>query len=452
MNFGTMGAGFGGMGRVGAAVGSAAEWVNPLALASSMTPNYVVDPNLGSDTNAGTVSAPFATITKLRTTLEALGNNSTKIAFIKGATYTDQNLDISNASSGLNFTLVFDIGASIVWTQAVDKSGIQLGALAGNELHIYGNGYSIGVDSASKLLISGFLTGTGNGIGCNNSDLWVDNVNVTNCVDGLSGHGGGDTHSTNCIFENCTKSAFAHIGTGAHETTDCDFIGRSGASSGIGQIDATNSLTALRCRYIPITAGQVLTPQAGQFTQCEIGTTSLRAALATYSGAAFTDCFFNLTIDANFTATFTSCYGKFSARDRGAPATADMVFRNCIFVGPATGLTGCFYANFDDGGGSWDGIGYDMRDCIITGYVTAIGGGFTANQFTKWNSNSKLDNICTFGNTTGIHASITTETNELTSNPQIGAANTTAKTDYGYAPGSPCIGAGFGGGNIGFAA
>ncbi len=138
---------------------------------------------------------------------------------------------------------------------------------------------------------------------------------------------------------------------------------------------------------------------------------------------------------------------------RGAPATTDAVFRNCIFVGrPSGAATDLFYGNFDDLGGNWDGIGYDLRDCIITGYVTGVGGGFTANQFTKWDANSKLDNICTFGNTTGIHASITTETNELTSNPTIGPANTTVKADYGYLPGSPCIGAGFGGGNIGFAA
>ena len=38
------------------------------------------------------------------------------------------------------------------------------------------------------------------------------------------------------------------------------------------------------------------------------------------------------------------------------------------------------------------------------------------------------------------------------SDPLLGAMNTTAKADWGYGEGSPCIGAGSGGADIGFAA
>lgn len=425
------------------------QWIVDLITQTGVQADYYVDPShpSASDSNAGTSpNSPWSTLTKVKSTFEALASSASAVVFCRAATYTDQTLSISiAANTGITMTVAFEPGAIMSWTLGTAPSnGIGLGNVSGNTIRVYGNG----------LQINNYNPTSGNGVGSNSGTVYVYDVIVDNAADGASTHGtDGAMYVYDSIFRNCTTGAFNNTGTNIFQAYRCTFEGRSGATAGIGSNEANVTPLFEDCTFTPATAGQSMIPRAATFTRCVVGSTTVRVNIDTYTGVNFTDCYLNLSADLRFPATFTRCYGKTSFRVRGATATGTATFRNCVFVGNSNGITsGHLYANFDPNDGTWDGLVYDYRDCILTGYVTAVGAGFSANQFAKFNTNSKLDNISTFGNTTGIHASITIETNELTTDPDIGVANTTVKSDYGYAPGSPAIGAGFGGGNIGFAA
>jgi hypothetical protein len=97
---------------------------------------------------------------------------------------------------------------------------------------------------------------------------------------------------------------------------------------------------------------------------------------------------------------------------------------------------------------------FDVIDSVITGYATGIGGGFNATAGTHWTTATNAATFCNFfNNTTDVDSNITTGVSDnITTDPEIGAANTTVKSDYAVAATSPCVGAGSAGGDIGFQA
>ena len=103
---------------------------------------------------------------------------------------------------------------------------------------------------------------------------------------------------------------------------------------------------------------------------------------------------------------------------------------------------------------------FTVVNSIITGYTTAIGAAFdAANAAGQIDAPTEISYCCLFGNTTNFHSTWTADDgfaaavhDNITSDPLIGDMSSTNKADWGYGPGSPCIGAGSSGGNIGFAA
>jgi hypothetical protein len=131
-----------------------------------------------------------------------------------------------------------------------------------------------------------------------------------------------------------------------------------------------------------------------------------------------------------------------------------MSISHCVLVGGATGLTNSvLYRNFDGGQGDWNVI-----DSVLTGYGTAVGHNFGATDAGYFETaGNTVTYCCLHGNSVNIDADIEATTADvstgvITTDPQIGPADSYVKNDYAVAAGSPCVGAGSAGGDIGFQA
>lgn len=415
----------------------------------------------GSDTGTGSRSSPWRSSTKLTAALGALTSGQSRTAYLAAGTYG--SLYVSPPAADTTSSAVVTLAPGcVIDTRGTLNDGI--GAAGAMTITFHLNG----------ALLYGSGTNGGNspnGIGAHQSavvtvygspDGSPVRASVVGFADGTSAHSTSRTDVFRTVFAECDKACFANINTTVANYTDCVFAGRAAASNGLGSHQSTGAVTYTRCVFAPASAGQTAEFGRGAYTltNCEVGSTGVRVAISSGNASAtedgtLTDCYLNATLDARTKTAFTRCYGRISMRVRGATTVSDLVMRNCVWVGRPTGAaTDFIYANFDPNDGTWDGIGYDIRDTIVTGYTTAVGSGFSANQITKFNAGSSLTYCCLSGNTTNYAASVTgtATTGNITSDPLIGSAASTVQSDYGYGAGSPCIGAGFGGGNIGFAA
>jgi len=124
---------------------------------------------------------------------------------------------------------------------------------------------------------------------------------------------------------------------------------------------------------------------------------------------------------------------------------------NCVISGPATGNSSVFYSNYNPGSsGQWlvrDSIfetaSFMDVDATNAGYLVAAGSRFRNNILS---GSAAIDADLITADTGGVVVG-----DNITADALIGAANTLDPDDYGYASGSPAIGAGSTGGNCGFA-
>jgi hypothetical protein len=131
--------------------------------------------------------------------------------------------------------------------------------------------------------------------------------------------------------------------------------------------------------------------------------------------------------------------------------------QNCVFIGGASGTgvgatNSVLFRNADLNQGTWE-----FQNCVFKGYTTCLGSSYgvaDAAYFVAQENFATYINY--FGNTTNVDADLLTAagtsvtTGVITTDPQIGPANSYDQADYAIGPLSPCIGAGFGGGDIGF--
>lgn len=367
---------------------------------------------------------------------------------IAAGTYTNQSANITRSFSAAARTSVLELhfgaGSVVEWTAGTDQSAFQ--ALGANWLlDVHGHGSTV----------QGFSTGTGNGFGAHNTAaIAARRWTVDNCVDGISGHNDAYVYAYDCLFRNCTKGGYTHVQNTRGFHYRCTFEGRSGASLGIGYEDATCQSLFEDCVFTPAASGQGCSFGIATVRRSKFGTLAAACPIGlpeTAGGALLEDCFMHQSGDARIAGTLRRCYGKFSMRLRGTLTNPDLVIENCIFVDSSTGSTydGFLWGN-NDGGTAWQGQGYIIRDSIFKSYAVAIGNGFSANQYASFNSASTIANCCFHGNSTNIHASITIATTTITADPLLGPCSSTNQLDWAIGVGSPCIGAGSSGGNIGF--
>lgn len=427
-----------------------------------------VDINTGSDANPGTQAAPIQTIAHAGTLIEAYSAGVTRTVLVKSGTYPYSSGASSWGSialgAGTTVNVSFEEGCIFQGPNddVTSASWIDCAGAGVYELNFFGLGAPKG---ASAPRITGFDGGTGNGIGCNMSggaSFNVDNFQIDDCVDGWSMHGVNSNMSvSNLVITGCSKGALTHIHTGGlAEAVDCDFTGGTAASLGIGKPGGDAGAPQAEytgCRFIPISAAQIFNMARTNFTDCEIGTLTVRSAVtALVTVANVTNCFCNISFDVNNFFVFNTCWGKITTRHRNA---GNVSMSHCIWGTSASGTTTAFvFSDFDPGAGS----PYTVTDTVIRGYAQAggaIGTGMTATLAAQFIAGpADYDFVYMFANTldfdadvladAGFAAAFTNITQGV--DPQIGSMATTAKADWALLPGSPCIGTGSAGSNIGF--
>lgn len=417
----------------------------------------------GDDMNDGSAGAPFATVTKLAQAMSASDSDTTTTAFIAAGDYLDdQFAPAVGGKTDVTMELTFEegctlqSGATIEGGMGAGNTGIN--GSAGARVFVYGNG----------LTVSGFMASSGNGIGSGSGGYIVcHDVNATNCDDGFSLHGDAYGELHRGTISNCAKSCVAHVNTSSSKHYDCTFIGDySGSMVGLVLTQGPNRHEFHRCTAAPSgnNIGIGCTNGAGVdvlFDECVLGSLTARVAFTTNQAAGLdvTNSFVNASFDASHDMSFDECYGFLSLRHRnGGGAGGGITMTNCVWGGGSSGATDALiYANYDPGSGS----PINITDCVVVGYGTALGASFSAALAEQFiDAGAGITHTLFHANGTDIDADLIADdgyaaafmNNVTGSDPLLGAMNTTAKADWGYGEGSPCIGAGSGGADIGFAA
>jgi hypothetical protein len=209
------------------------------------------------------------------------------------------------------------------------------------------------------------------------------------------------------------------------------------------------------CIFTPAASDQRLRLSQGgavTVTRCRFGTLSTYLQLVSDNAVStITDSFLNVYADGNVHAAFDGCYGRLTTRQRSG---GDISISHCVLVGGASGSTNSvLFRNFNGGQDDWNVI-----DSVLTGYATAVGHNFGATDagFFETAGNT-VTYCCLHGNSVNFDADIEAtsadvSTGVITTDPQIGSADSFVKNDYAVAAGSPCVGTGSAGGDIGFQA
>jgi len=436
--------------------------------------DYYVAPSVAGadDSNDGSRSAPFATHAAVRTLIDGLGGSDEVSIYIEGKVYAEEHLSWSTtAASGAIANIYLGAGYILDGTD-LTTGGINVAGGSGWTINVVALG---GV--ANRAIIRDFLQASANAIGLTGANnLTVSYIEVTNCEDGCSNHTSGGTLTTNdCYIHDNTRSEIVHAGGTSIHNNDL-IVAKGDESVGFIVTSAGSSTTFNDCTLTPAGTYGTSFPASGAtgglYTSLEgtvvfnggtfgdIGTKSVYVALA--PAATFNDVVVDVMTDGNKTLTFNDCAGYFTTRSRSGGA---FTFRNCDWRGPSTNRPTSVFGASNTASMLVD-IGtlgvpkWDMLDCMVTGFASAaIGQAMDATEAAALVAVSgfQIKNNAFFGNGTNIDADIvsadggTDIADNITDDPLLSLTPGDAITSWGYRPGSPCIGAGTAGGNIGFA-
>lgn len=314
-----------------------------------------------------------------------------------------------------------------------------------------------------------------NGVGCSASGHGrAMDCRISGCDDGLTIHATSAVEDIRNTVSGCTKGAFTHTGNGANAKAEFSaFYGRLGALAGVG-LFAENGGTFdfFGCDFLPDPATTTVwssyyvastdgspgssTPTAAQrrIRGCRFGAPHITIG-ATGQGigglhnTTIEDCYLNgflfQTSVSNLLVQWTRCYGGWGYRPRRT-TTSLAQWDNCVNnLGSVTthvAVDAFFYSAPSDVFGS----GY-VKNCIFTGCATAIK---AVSNVAEFNAQFQLLNNLFYNNTLNYTAGITPDGVDVVGqNPLIIDMTSTEQADWHVQAGSPSLGAGVGGSDIG---
>lgn len=418
----------------------------------TLTPDFWVDGAAGLDTNAGTSeAAAFKSLSKASSVVYGTVKAGRVIVRVKAGTYStaDDYFLVSTLAAAVNdgLTVVFEPGVIMDGVNmAGSENGFEFDTPTAWPTIVYGNG----------LIVRNYVDATAaspNGFGNRGShDLSVYNAHVENCEDGFSAHGQSTMRLYDCTAQTCTKTAVAHVNTATAEHYRCVFTGLATAV-GIAVVEAGVTATFEDTQFFSsptVINAMSIASATSSLTRCQFGSLTRQVTL-NGNGFAVNDSFLNVYVQLSQTMEFQRCYGFASFRQRNG---GGLTLENSVIAGPATGYSSIFYADFDSGAGSphivrnnifetATATAFMAYDATNSGYVVAAGSQFHNNILS---GSAAFDADLIAADTGG-----TVLAGNVTADALIGVANTLAPNDYGYAAGSPAIGAATDGGNSGFA-
>ncbi|WP_460456320.1 hypothetical protein [Arenimonas alkanexedens] len=216
---------------------------------------------------------------------------------------------------------------------------------------------------------------------------------------------------------------------------DCVFIADVASAKGIGIGIGFNAGEAdfVRCRFIK---------GAGTWAANDSG--------AANSPVRMTDCYAEgLNAEANAASRFLRCYGDWKIRmGRGTGTQGPAIIENCVFSRTGAPI---LEWHFYDGGATWNGgPGGSVRNNIFEDATTAISSVTTAGAIARVNAIWSFENNCFFNNTANYTAGLTADGVDVTGqDPLLVTGSGSDQDNWKVESGSPCIGAGTSGVNIG---
>lgn len=418
--------------------------------------NYYIDAALGNDANDGLTSGtPWKTLSKIASVMSGRSGVTTRV-LVKSGTY-DTALDYVNVSVALTaitlLDIVFEPGCTMDGTAAnVISSTNGFEFAFGTEAWratIYGNGLKINNYTHPS-------ASSPNGVGNRSFTIvTAHNVHCTNCEDGFSSHEDGQMYIYDSSAVGGVKSAFAHIDRTNTRHYRCYFEADSGALLGLGTINDTNSIGYFEdCIFVPATSGQKFILKNTTLVRCQVGTMDKSVELSTQTTSAvpmtISDSFINMYADGATGATLLRCFGKFSARIRTG---GNQSIKNCVFVAPATGKGSIFFSNYSSGGAQ---TLVSHNNIYVTDTAIAFMDVDSTNASYMVTANNEFFNNILYGSAAFDDDLITADSlnavrvGNLTSNPLLGSADTLDMINYSFQAGSPAVGAGVAGVDIGF--
>ncbi|MEL6167103.1 MAG: hypothetical protein AAFR35_00335 [Pseudomonadota bacterium] len=412
------------------------------ALGLQSIPDYWIDATAGDDGNDGMSEAsPWASLSMISATLLASG--SVVRVRVKAGTYATsgdyvsvQNVGVSGATLEIAFEpgCVVD-GASYAGNEsAFDPSGDAF------TFRVYGNGATI----------QNVQTTTGNALGGNGSvicEYW--NFVIDNCVDGMTLHDSTIGTFYDVTVRNCTKAGIAHVNSATASHYRCHVTEKVGGGTGNAVIADGGAMHFEDCILIPDANGGTLEIDGSTMQRCQLGTESKAVRLVTTTDAStLTKCFINAYVDGNSLLTIDRCYGRFSVRSRNG---GDIIVRNSVFSGPASSQSRSVFSNYDPGSSSPFEINntifagsytFMSLDAANAGYLVAAGAAFR-NNFLTSGKVYDADLLAADSGGTSVQGT-------QTGDPLIGPAASLIMSDYAFGAGSPALGSGTNGGDIGF--
>jgi hypothetical protein len=426
---------------------------NAVVLTVQLIGDRYISPTGDDDADGLTRGTAWATLGKLNTDMATLDGGAERTYVVMAGTYNDQRF---NYGANKTATIVIDCEEGVI----VDCEGAAT-KLDGIQVENSPNAFLTFNLRGAEFI--GTTASSANGISTTNDVRFTVNGAAADGTlahfhgydDGASFHGTSGLADriqiNDCKFSDCSKSAWLHIQSAVGTHRRCVFIGKAGAASGVGdnQATLTSELQVFEdCEFIPASSGQTLGIRRSIMSGCKLGTASLSVNIGNQPGLMeLTDCFLNATGDGPGTSSFLRCFGYLDFRIRGT-ASQEPVFQKCVFEGRTTSISlqnGSFFVS----DGNWLGGSHLYEDCVIYDYGTAFNA-TNSNQIAHINANWSVDHCCMFENTNNFAAGITLGTNLVLADPLLGSRATTNQADWAVGVGSPCIGAGSDGGNIGF--
>lgn len=426
------------------------QWVGPFDAADNAVAglglegphDFYVDAVNGSDANDGLTEAnAVASLNAINETL--LNTGQTTKVLVKPGLYgkaTDY-IKVNNATTtGATLQVAFVPGA------VIDGS-----AYAGNEsafdplgnafeFRVYGNGAEI----RNVTTTSGNALGGSGDVTCH-----YYNFSVDGCVDGMTLHNTSVGHFHDIAVTNCTKSGIAHVNSSSAFHYRCSVTEAVGGGSANVVICDAGSMYFEDCVLVPDANGGTLDLDGATLVRSQLGTeTKAAKIIATAAPADLSNCFVNLYADGNCDLTMDKCFGKFSVRSRNGGA---ITVTNCVFNGHASSQNRTVFSNYNPGSSS----PFILKDTIFAGSYTysqldANNAGYLVAAGSEFHNNFLADGKVYDADLVAADTGGTVIQGTLTSDPLIGAADTLSMADYAFAAGSPAIGAGTTGNDVGF--
>ena len=402
----------------------------------------------GSDASDGSISAPWQTLTKLKTWIAGLPNPSKVKILIKAGSYSETVASpLYFQTSGLDSEVYFEEGVSITMVQVGTTTLSNAVGADRGEHRFYLNGATITLSKESD-----HPTISDNGVGVHGGKVYVygstktgTRASFSGFIDGTSNHSSGYMELRGCQFSNCSKGAYVHVNTSVSKHYDCVFEGLASSVFQIGNVEATASADFVECAFLPdpaATTTQVTTIQNGTVDRCQIGTTTQSVQLQC-TNVKVQDSYLNVVQNREHgNTTYLRCFGKYTNRNT-AGNTNEARMLSCVFVGPGSFAPASRFFQSTVNFGK-----FFIFNSILTGYGQVIDVGGDAGRIAIVNGWA-LNGLCIFDNAVDFDSGITSPGVLVTSDPLIGSADTVSQQDYEIGSGSPCRYTGVNNNNIG---